>query len=49
MADALAMRLEKARNNDELQAALRLAADALADGATRSKAEAFRQRFLGSP
>jgi hypothetical protein len=46
MADALAMRIEKTKTADELQAALRLAAQALADAAPRAKAEAFRQRFL---
>lgn len=46
MADALAMRIEKTKTADELQAALRLAAQALADAAPRVKAEAFRQRFL---
>lgn len=46
MADALAMRIEKAKTADELQAALRLTAQALFDAAPRAKAEAFRQRFL---
>jgi len=46
MGDALALRIERARTGDELQQALRLAADALADGAPRARAEAFRQRFL---
>lgn len=46
MADALAMRIERTKTAEELQAALRLAAQALADAAPRAKAEAFRQRFL---
>lgn len=46
MADALAMRIEKTKTAEELQATLRLAAQALADAAPRAKADAFRQRFL---
>ncbi len=46
MADSVAMRIERAKTPEELQAALQLAANAIADISSRSRAEAFRQRFL---
>jgi hypothetical protein len=46
MADSVAMRIERAKTPAELQAALQLAANAIADISSRSRAEAFRQRFL---
>lgn len=46
MGDALAMRVERAKTEEELRAVLQLAAKSLADAAPRAKAEAFRQRFL---
>lgn len=46
MADSVAMRIERAKTSAELQAALQLAANAIADFSSRSRAEAFRQRFL---
>jgi hypothetical protein len=46
MADSVAMRIERAKTPADLDAALHLAADAIADISSSARAEAFRQRFL---
>lgn len=46
LGDELALRLERAKSEDELRVSLRRAADLLDIGASREQAERFRQRFL---
>jgi hypothetical protein len=46
MADALALRIERAKDPEILRTALKLAAEALDNVGPRARAEAFRSRFL---
>jgi hypothetical protein len=46
MADALALRIERAKDPELLRTALKLAAEALDNVGPRARAEAFRSRFL---
>jgi hypothetical protein len=46
MADAVALRIERAKDADQLRSALRLAAEALDNIGPHARAEAFRSRFL---
>lgn len=46
MGDGVALRIEKAKNFDELRAALRLAADSLENIGQRRRAEEFLARFM---
>jgi hypothetical protein len=46
MADAVALRIERAKDADQLRSALRLAAEAIDNIGPHARAEAFRSRFL---
>lgn len=46
MADAVALRIERAKDADQLRSALKLAAEALDNVGPHARAEAFRSRFL---
>ncbi len=46
MADAVALRIERAKDADQLRSALKLAAEALDNIGPHARAEAFRARFL---